>query len=367
MHHFTSSLLGWYAQNRRSLPWRETIDPYAIWLSEIILQQTRVGQGMDYWQRFIEKWPTVELLAAATEDEVLRMWQGLGYYSRARNLHVAARQIVSLGHFPETYDEIRALKGVGDYTAAAIASFAFGCPRAAVDGNVYRVLSRVFGIDTPINSTEGKTVFASLAQSLLPSRQAADFNQALMDFGSVQCSPKSPRCTECPMQEFCVAYRGNRVGELPVKLRKMKVKERRMTYFYVRCQGFTAIHQRSGRDIWQGLWEPYLEDDSLMKEDGQNMGSGLMKEDALAGETASKSFHGKIHGNGAREKEGILTLVASDVKHVLTHRVILADFYLWQTESRPALPDGYVWIPEQDISRYAIPRLIQRLLKMLPK
>ena len=360
MHHFTLSLLGWYAQNRRSLPWRDTKDPYAIWLSEIILQQTRVGQGMDYWRRFIEKWPTVELLAAATEDEVLRMWQGLGYYSRARNLHVAARQIVSLGHFPETYDEIRALKGVGDYTAAAIASFAFGCPKAAVDGNVYRVLSRVFGVDTPINSNEGKRMFASLAQSLLPSRQAADFNQAMMDFGSIQCTPKTPRCSECTMQEFCVAHRENRVGELPVKLRKMKVRERRMTYFYVRCQGFTAIHQRSGRDIWQGLWEPYLEEDNLRMEET------VRTEDGLAGDTSSMSLYGKTCENGVMDKEGTLTLVASDVKHVLTHRVILADFYLWQTESRPALPDDYIWIPEQEISTYAIPRLIQRLLKMLP-
>lgn len=315
---------------------------------------------MDYWRRFIEKWPTVELLAAATEDEVLRMWQGLGYYSRARNLHVAAHQIVSLGHFPETYDQIRALKGVGDYTAAAIASFAFGCPKAAVDGNVYRVLSRVFGVDTPINSNEGKRMFASLAQSLLPSRQAADFNQAMMDFGSIQCTPKTPRCSECPMQEFCVAHRENRVGELPVKLRKMKVRERRMTYFYVRCQGFTAIHQRSGRDIWQGLWEPYLEEDNLRMEET------VRTEDGLAGDTSSKSLHGKTCDNGAMDKEGTLTLVASDVKHVLTHRVILADFYLWQTESRPALPDDYIWIPEQEISTYAIPRLIQRLLKMLP-
>lgn len=353
MHHFTLSLLDWYGQNKRQLPWRETNDPYAIWLSEIILQQTRVGQGMDYWRRFIEKWPTVELLAAATEDEVLRMWQGLGYYSRARNLHVTARQIVSLGHFPKSYDEIRALKGVGDYTAAAIASFAFGCPKAAVDGNVYRVLSRAFGIDTPINSSEGKGEFVSLAQSLLPSRQAADFNQALMDFGSIQCIPKSPRCNDCPMQEFCVAHRENRVGELPVKLRKMKVMERRMTYFYLRCHGFTAIHQRSGRDIWQGLWEPYLEEDSLRTEDGHE-------------NISDQGLQGITHDDGPMDKEGTLTLVASGVKHVLTHRVIMADFYLWQTENRPTLPDDYIWIPEQDISRYAIPRLIQRLFKMLP-
>lgn len=331
MHHFTISLLDWYQTHKRLLPWRANNDPYAIWLSEIILQQTRVQQGMDYWQRFVDKWPTVNLLAKASEDEVLRMWQGLGYYSRARNLHVAARQIVELGHFPNTYEGIRTLKGVGDYTAAAIASFAFNLPKAAVDGNVYRVLSRIFGISTTINTIEGKKEFAELAQSLLPVRQAADFNQAMMDFGSLQCVPKSPCCTACPMQDFCVAWRENRVGELPVKLRKMKVRERHLTYFYIRCNGFTAIHQRSRRDIWQQLWEPYLEEGAV-----------------------------------ATEKEGTLTLLAEGVKHVLTHRVLLADFYLWQPSERPVLPDDYIWIAEENISKYAIPRLVQRLLEMLP-
>ena len=165
---FTNTLLTWYASHGRSLPWREAGTPYAVWLSEIILQQTRVVQGEAYWRRFLEKWPTVDLLAAASEDEVLRMWQGLGYYSRARNLHAAARQIAALGHFPDTYEAIRGLKGVGDYTAAAIASFAFGLPYAAVDGNAYRVMSRYFGIDTPINDAKGKRTFAELAQSLLP-------------------------------------------------------------------------------------------------------------------------------------------------------------------------------------------------------
>ena len=258
MHHFTTLLLEWFAQNSRSLPWRETNDPYAIWLSEIILQQTRVQQGMDYWYRFMRRWPDIESLARSSEDEVLRMWQGLGYYSRARHLHAAARQIASMSHFPDTYGEIRQLKGVGDYTAAAIASFAFGLPVAAVDGNVYRVLSRVFGIITPINGSEGKKEFAALAQSLLPSGRSADFNQAMMDFGSLQCTPKSPACAMCCMQEFCVAYRENRVGELPVKLHKVKVTRRRLIYFYLRCNGYIAIHQRGGGDIWQGLWEPYL-------------------------------------------------------------------------------------------------------------
>ncbi len=332
MNHFTVALLEWYGQNGRSLPWRETCDPYAIWLSEIILQQTRVQQGMDYWRRFVDKWPNVNMLAGASEDEVLKMWQGLGYYSRARNLHAAAAQIVALGHFPDTYEEIRGLKGVGDYTAAAIASFALALPHAAVDGNVYRVLGRVFGIATPINSTQGKKEFAALAQSLLPAGRAADFNQAMMDFGSLQCTPKSPKCLECPMQDFCVAWREGRVGELPVKLRKIEVRERWFTYYYLRCGGFTAVRQRSRRDIWQGLWEPYLEEDA----------------------------------QPPLEKAGSLSLLASGVRHVLTHRVIVADFYLWQVDERPVLPEGYIWIPEEDVSRYAVPRLVQRLLELLP-
>ena len=196
--HFTIAVLKWHEVNRRKLPWRETRDPYAIWLSEVILQQTRIAQGMDYWQRFMRRWATVEQLAAATEDEVLREWQGLGYYSRARNLHTAAKQIVAMGGFPKDFETIRTLKGVGDYTAAAIASIAFDLPYAVVDGNVYRVLARHFGIDTPINTTEGKKVFTALAQSLLPEKQASAFNQAMMDFGATQCTPQSPlSCVRC--------------------------------------------------------------------------------------------------------------------------------------------------------------------------
>ena len=184
-HPFTITILRWFSENRRNLPWRETNDPYAIWLSEIILQQTRIQQGTAYWERFMQRFPTVEALAAASEDEVLRLWQGLGYYSRARNLHKAAKQIVEAGRFPDTLEGIKRLKGVGDYTAAAIGSIAFGLPAAAVDGNVYRVLARYFGMDTPINTTEGKKVFTSLAQELLPKDEASAFNQALMT--SVPC------------------------------------------------------------------------------------------------------------------------------------------------------------------------------------
>ena len=320
---FAQTLLKWFETYGRELPWRETRDPYAIWLSEIILQQTQVKQGCDYWQRFMHRWPTVEDLAAASEDEVLREWQGLGYYSRARNLHYAARQITALGHFPNTFEEIKQLKGVGDYTAAAIGSIAFGLPAAVVDGNVYRVLARHFGITTPINSTEGKKEFAALAQSLMPESSAGLYNQAIMDFGAIQCTPQSPKCIVCPLQESCEALRTGKINTLPVKEKKLKIKERHLIYIYIRCQGETAIHRRGKGDIWQGLWEPVL------------------------------------------MEEGRGRLVAKGVKHVLTHQVLTADFYLWETETRPELPEDYIWIKEEDIDNYGIPRLVDKLLKKL--
>ena len=324
---FASVILKWYKEYGRDLPWRQTHDPYAIWLSEIILQQTQVKQGWDYWTRFMHRWPTVEALAAATEDEVLREWQGLGYYSRARNLHFAAKQIVSLGHFPDTREDIKKLKGVGDYTAAAIASFAFGIPAAVVDGNVYRVLARHFGIDTPINTTEGKKLFATLAQELLPNTQhpspiTSTYNQAIMDFGAIQCTPASPNCMFCPLIESCIAFRENRVAELPVKLKTLKITERHLTYIYVRCNGYTAIHRRGAGDIWQGLWEPWLNNEIPA-------GAVLLKQ---------------------------------HVKHVLTHRVLYADFYLWEVTERPQLPDNYIWIKESELDDYAKPRLIEKYL-----
>ena len=328
---FSTTLLNWYKEYGRDLPWRQTHDPYAIWLSEIILQQTQVKQGWDYWTRFMHRWPTVDALASATEDEVLREWQGLGYYSRARNLHFAAKQIVAMGHFPDTLEDIKKLKGVGDYTAAAIASFAFGIPAAVVDGNVYRVLARHFGIDTPINTTEGKKVFAALAQELLPA-SAATYNQAIMDFGAIQCTPASPNCMFCPLVESCVAFRSGTVAELPVKLKTLKVTERQLIYVYVRCHGETAIRRRGAGDIWQGLWEPLLLNDELY----------------------SLFTH---HYS--------LRLVKKGVRHVLTHRVLYADFYLLEVDERPKLPADYIWIKESELDDYAKPRLIEKLLSSL--
>ena len=275
-------------------------------------------------------WPTVEALAKATEDEVLREWQGLGYYSRARNLHYAAKQIVALGHFPDTLAEIKQLKGVGDYTAAAIGSIAFGLPAAVVDGNVYRVLARHFGIDTPINTTEGKKTFAAMAQELLPPKEASAYNQAIMDFGAIQCTPQSPHCDSCPLMESCIAFRERRVAQLPVKLKTLKVTERHLIYIYIRCQGQTAIRRRGPGDIWQGLWEPVLVD-----------------AESAVPPTAK--------------------LLCHHVKHVLTHRVLYADFYLLDTDVRPELPSDYIWISESDLDNYALPRLIEVLLSFLPK
>ena len=324
---FTTAILEWFRENGRALPWRETRDAYAIWLSEIILQQARIEQGRPYWERFMKQWPTVESLAAATEDEVLRLWQGLGYYSRARNLHKAAQQVVAMGGFPQTMEGIRSLKGVGDYTAAAIGSIAFGMPVAVVDGNVYRVLARHYGISTPINTTEGKHEFAALAQALLPESEASAYNQGMMDFGALVCTPQSPRCMECPLQETCVALHEERVGELPVKQKTLKIKERHLTYIYIRYNNMTAIHRRGEGDIWQGLYEPWLVEQ--------------VPEDAI--------------------------LIRKDVKHVLTHRVIYADFWLWEPEQQPVLPEDYYWIKEEDWDQYGVPRLVEIMLDEINK
>ena len=331
---FTETLLRWYAENARELPWRRTLDPYAIWVSEIILQQTRIAQGRSYWERFMQRFPTVEALAAASEDEVLREWQGLGYYSRARNLHAAARQIAGDGRFPDTMEGLRALKGVGDYTAAAIGSIAFGLQEAVVDGNVYRVLARHYGREEPVGTNAAKKAFTALAKDLLPPGQAGTFNQAMMDFGALQCTPAAPDCNACPLSQTCSAYRSGRVDMLPVKKAPTAVKDRHLTYIYLRCDGETAIRKRPAGDIWQGLWEPLLFERRTEEEP-----LPLPAED--------------------------LKLLQKNLKHQLTHRTIHADFYLMETKKRPELPAGYQWIPETDLDRYAKSRLFELLLETL--
>lgn len=359
---FTQVILDWYARNGRDLPWRRERTPYAIWLCEIIMQQTRIAQGTEYWQRFLQTYPRVDDLAAASEDEVLRLWEGLGYYSRARNLHAAARQIVAQGGFPTTLEGIKALKGVGDYTAAAIGSIAFGLPAAVVDGNVYRVLARYFGISTPVGTAAAKKEFTSLAQSLLPPERPGDFNEAMMDFGALQCTPSSSDCGQCPLGNTCVAFREARVDALPVKKEGPAVQERFLTYIYIRCNGMTAIRRRPAGDIWQGLWEPFLiESSSVTPSSGEPSVPSPGERPVPSAGTPSSGEPPFPAWAG----QGHLTLLRRGQKHQLTHRTLHADFYLFEASSRPPLSKDYIWIQETELDRYAKPRLIERLLEVL--
>ncbi len=340
---FQQQILTWYGTHRRDLPWRNISDPYKIWVSEIVLQQTRIAQGHDYYLRFIDKFPTVESLAAANEDEVLSAWQGLGYYSRARNMQQAARQIMNDwgGQFPDTFEGVRSLKGVGDYTAAAICSFAYGAPCAVVDGNVYRVLARHFGIDTPIDTTQGKKQFAALAQELLPISQSADYNQALMDFGALQCTPANPACEGCCLNASCVALQTDRVDSLPRKAHKTKVSDRCLVYVRVETPSGVWLRKRQGNEIWKGLYEyPLFEFPELPP-----------SEDFLHSERVKKFF----------PSGGTWRLVRKKVKHVLSHRNLWIDFYLLSYPNQVATPEGYTLVPGETEDEYALPQILQRL------
>ncbi|MCG2460201.1 A/G-specific adenine glycosylase [Flavobacteriaceae bacterium F89] len=267
---FSETILSWYRENKRELPWRDTKDPYRIWLSEIILQQTRIAQGTPYYEKFLANFPTIEHLSNATEAEVLKLWQGLGYYSRARNLHATSKTVVQKygGKFPSNYIELMGLKGIGDYTASAIASICFDEPRAVVDGNVYRVLSRYFGVEIPINSTKGVKYFKALAQSVMDAEHIGDYNQGTMEFGAVQCVPKSPDCPRCPLNKSCLALQKNLVDRLPVKMGRIKVRKRYFNYLVVMDRaGKTQLRQRLGKGIWENLYEfPKLDSDRELKQ-----------------------------------------------------------------------------------------------------
>ena len=343
MNRLTEILLDWYADNKRDLPWRDTADPYRIWISEIILQQTRVAQGYEYFLRFIRRFPDVETLASASEDEVLKYWQGLGYYSRARNLHAAAKSMN--GKFPESYQEVRALKGVGDYTAAAICSIAYNMPYAVVDGNVYRVLSRYWGIDTPIDSTEGKKLFAALADEMLDKSRPAAYNQAIMDFGAIQCTPQSPNCMFCPLADSCTALSKGQVMQLPVKQHRIKTSNRYFNYIYVRMGAHTLIHKRTEDDIWKNLFElPLVETEK-----------DLSEEEFLA----CPQFHA-LFAEG--EVRMVRTLLRG-VKHVLSHRVIYTNFYEVTLPDNSSSFSSYQRVAVEDLGRYAVPRLIHAFLE----
>lgn len=335
---FADCLLSWYSRYKRDLPWRRTKDPYFIWLSEIILQQTRVAQGLEYYLRFTARFPTPAALAQASEDEVLKLWQGLGYYSRARNLHAAAKSMN--GVFPPSYEGVRALKGVGDYTAAAICSIAYGLPYAVVDGNVYRVLSRVFGISVPIDSPAGKKEFSALAQNLLDKRLPGDYNQAIMDFGATVCTPQAPFCGTCPLAARCTARRENRVERLPVKSQKTKTALRYFHYIYVEQGGDTWLHKRGAGDVWQNLYEPVL-----------------LETAALAASVSALPAYKKWFG---RRKAAPLVL---PVKHVLSHRVIYASLYKVKVPADFPVPAGCVRVSRARVKDYAVSRLVQKLLE----
>lgn len=297
---FTYEILTWYDQNKRNLPWRNTTSPYFIWLSEIILQQTKVDQGLPYYEKFISNFPTVQDLAKASEDEVLKNWQGLGYYSRARNLHKTAKIITEKynGNFPSTYNEIIQLKGIGPYTAAAIASFAFKQKTAVVDGNVYRVLSRFFNISTPIDSTKGKKQFEELANILIDEKHPDLFNHAIMDFGAMQCTPKSPNCIQCPLSDNCEGYNKNLITQLPFKEKKTKIRNRYFNYLIVEKDHLFLFEKREEKGIWKNMYQfPLIESGiSLDSSPFDQPPFNLPKKDAhLAFETTHILSHQKLH------------------------------------------------------------------------
>ncbi len=344
MENFTQQIETWYATHRRDLPWRDAGDAYRIWLSEIILQQTRVAQGLDYYLRFVERFPDVFALAAAEEDEVLRLWQGLGYYSRARNLHAAARRVAELGSFPTTYEGVRALKGVGDYTAAAVCSMAYGLPHAVVDGNVYRVLSRHFGVETPIDSGQGRREFAALAAAMLDRQRPGLYNQAMMDFGALQCTPRQPDCLSCPLASSCRALEMGRVADFPVKSKRIAPTDRHLIYIYVRCGEDILLRRRTSGDIWQGLYEPPLIEFPSPADEATVMSHPLVA--AMNAATAPR-------------------LIVRGVKHVLTHRRLFADLYLLEAPKDMPVPEDFIRVLEARRSDYAVSRLVAMLFEKI--
>ena len=326
---FADTLLAWYEENHRSLPWRGETDPYKIWVSEIILQQTRVQQGWDYYLRFIETFPDVETLARAPEEQVLRVWQGLGYYSRARNMHAAAQQVMDLhqGQFPSQYEDIRKLKGIGDYTAAAIASIAFGLPYPAVDGNVLRICSRIFGICDDIMLPATRKQITDICRKHIPHHRPGDFNQACMEFGAVWCTPKNPKCEECPFQSQCYALKQNMVEMLPVKSNKITKRERFFHYEFYIYNNSTIIEKRTGNDIWRNLYQFPMQE--------------------LSAEIVKSSAQGN----------------STQLREVLTHQIIHATFRIWHLKKEPKLADNQLLVPLDRLHEYPMPKIMVEFLR----
>lgn len=341
--HFSKRLISWYLDNKRDLPWRKTVSPYHIWLSEIMLQQTRVAQGLPYYLKFINAYPTVQDLAISPEDEVLKQWQGLGYYSRARNLHTTAKMVTEEmdGVFPDNYKDLLKLKGVGEYTASAIASICFNEPQAVVDGNVYRVLSRVFGVSTPINKGNGPKEFKILAQQLIDKKQPGTFNQAIMEFGARHCVPRNPDCNSCIFNDSCVAFQKNEVEELPVKIKAKPVKKRYFNYLVVLSENEnTILKQRIGKGIWHKLYEfPLVEtSEEVDIEDLKNL-------------PQFQDFSENL------DIRSISLFNEEAVVHKLSHQHLYTRFWIIETPK-----DGQADIPISEINNYAVPVLIENFV-----
>lgn len=334
-------LIDWYKKGHRDLPWRKTTDPYKIWLSEIILQQTQVVQGLPYYERFIEKFPTIKDLARAREDDVLKLWQGLGYYSRARNLHFSAKYIVSElnGKFPKTHLEIKQLKGVGDYTAAAIASFCFKEAVPAVDGNVMRVVSRYFGVEEPIDSSKTVNQIREICQELIPQKNPDLFNQAIMEFGATVCKPNQPSCDECPLKNSCWALANGKVNSIPFKAKKVKKRNRYFYYLFIKNNDSTYIEKRAEKDIWEGLYQL-----PLMEEEGK---------------LSAEELHSKLTRLGLKSQSK-----SSYKKHLLSHQTIFAALIECSFEKKsPNFLKNSLKIKLENLDEYAFPKLIEKLLK----
>lgn len=344
---FTKRMIEWNrTENDRSMPWKGEKDPYRIWISEVILQQTRVEQGWSYYERFIARFPDVQALATAKDEEVFKYWEGLGYYSRCRNLLFSARYIHQElgGKFPTTYVGIAALKGIGPYTAAAIASFAFGLPYAVVDGNVIRVLSRYFGLDIPVDQPASRKLFFERADELLDKKNPAEYNQAIMDFGATICKPRNPLCESCPMQSSCKAYALGMVDQLPLKAKKIEKKKRFLHYLILEYKGSLFLRKRIEKDIWQNLFEFYLiEDDALL--DAQK----LLKKPVITSLLKKSSFQ-LIESSDSR-------------RQVLSHQALEGRFFHLRLTSKPNLPKEFIAVPQAAISQYPFPRFIQAYMK----
>lgn len=335
------NLLVWYNENKRNLPWRKDKDPYRIWLSEIILQQTRVNQGLPYYQRFAEKYPKIQDLAKASEQEVLKLWQGLGYYSRARNLHYTAKEIVLKfgGKFPENFPEIISLKGIGNYTASAILSIAYNKPYAVLDGNVYRVLSRLWAVETPVNAAGAEKIYAKLADELLDKQNPGTFNEAMMEFGATVCVPVAPLCMLCPVRGYCDAFAMNKVNELPVKLKIKPQKQRFLNYLFINNEEGFWLKERGGGDIWQGLYDMPL----------------IEKPDEKGLEPDDFHYFGLKNENNAPY---------SRQKHQLTHQTLYINFYYIYTKSNNIInKQGAIFVPFPELHQYPLPKPVEIFVK----